>query len=188
MQNPQTDNQVDPANTSLSKDKTENISNLKTLEAAQPLDEQVYTKQAENKWKESEKVRDESIEIDEMQQKQVFQSEDVQQKLNQPLENPEILDEENIVFLELIMKLISDSRINVMTPSSLVNQDIYSGLSEADQGKVDLEAVNLCSAIREIKGLRDNGFKDTYQMKNLVDRVKTTKERIEVIRGDIFII
>ena len=60
-------------------------------------------------------------------------------------------------------------------------------LDEEAQGKVDMEAVNLLAAIREMQGLHESGNQNSYQMENLVERVRNTKERLEK-SADLFII
>ncbi len=125
---------------------------------------------------------------DENQQKAVYRDEQTQQELNAPLADPAGVGDDNEKFLNMILDLISDGKIDLHKPSTLINNGVYDKLSEDRQGKVDLEAMNLLSALRDIKGLYDAGQKDTYQMQNLIDRVQNTKERLEEEGGDLFII
>ena len=47
--------------------------------------------------------------------------------------------------------------------------------------------MNLLSTIREIKGLYEAGFQDTYQLWYMVEKLRLTKERLEA-DNDLFII
>ncbi len=90
--------------------------------------------------------------------------------------------------LNLVVSLVNEGKINLYQPSTLVNQEVYNALDSSMKGKVDVESMNLLGAIREIKGLYDAGFGETYQISNLVSRMRATKERLELERGNIFII
>ena len=79
-------------------------------------------------------------------------------------------------------------KINLYLPSTLLNQSVYEKLTDEAQGNADLDAINLTNAMREIKGLCDAGFKDTYQVQNLVHQLRATKERLEEAGGDLFVI
>lgn len=125
---------------------------------------------------------------DEDQQKAVYKDPQVQKELNTPLSDPTGVSDENDKFLHLVISLINDGKIELHIPATLINKSVYDGLSEKKQGLADGEAVNLLSAVREIKDLFDAGHKNTYQMQNLVERVRNTKERIEEKGGDLFII
>jgi hypothetical protein len=46
----------------------------------------------------------------------------------------------------------------------------------------------MLSTIREMPKLWTTGHKETYQLSNLVHKIRTTKERLEEIGGDIYII
>lgn len=126
--------------------------------------------------------------FDENKQKAVFVDDKTQKELNAPLSDPTGVDPADQEFLEMVVKMIDEGVIDLYKPDSLINHEFYDTLSEDRQGKADLEAVNLLSALRDIKGLYDGGFKDTFQIQNLVHRVRNTKERLEEEGGDMFII
>lgn len=109
-------------------------------------------------------------------------------ELNTPLKDSRGIDPKEKEFLEKLVSLINEGKINLFKADTIINSEIYNKLSEDKQGKTDLEALNLLAAIREIKGLYDAGFADTYQMENLVERLRVTKERLEEAGGDLFII
>jgi hypothetical protein len=111
-----------------------------------------------------------------------------QQMLNQPLKDPTGLDEKNAAFLAMLMEKIDRKEIDLFRPSTLLNMPVYEKLSEEAQGKADFDAVNLLATIREIHKLWLSGDSDSYQIQNLVDRIRVTKERLEQVGGDIFVI
>lgn len=121
-------------------------------------------------------------------QKAVFMDPAVQAELNKPLIDPNGVSKEDKAFLEMVIKLINEGKINLYNPETLVNKRIYTTLKPEIQAKVDLEAFNLLTALRDIKGLYDTGNSETYQMQNLVQRVRLSKERLENEGGDFFII
>ena len=126
---------------------------------------------------------------DENQQKSVFKDDATQRSLNTPLQDSTgSLDGKDQEFLNLVISLIDDKKIDLYQPSTLINSGIYDKLYDLAKGKVDLESINMLAGIREMKGLYDNGFQDTYQMANLVHRLRLTKERLEETAGDVFII
>jgi len=126
---------------------------------------------------------------DENQQKAIFKDEATQRSLNTPLQDSTgSLDGKDQEFLNLVISLIDDKKIDLYQPSTLINSEIYDKLDDLAKGEVDLESINMLAGIREMKGLYDNEFQDTYQMANLVHRLRLTKERLEETAGDVFII
>lgn len=111
-----------------------------------------------------------------------------QKKLNEPLKDPSGMTEADHAFLDDVISKLEKGKINLYSPSSLINQDVYKGLSDEVQGKIDLNAVNLLARLREIKGLYDSKRTDSYQFENLVEQVRLTKESLEDDAGDVFII
>jgi hypothetical protein len=129
-----------------------------------------------------------TISDDENQQKAVFKDDAHQENLNKPLGMQGGMSAENKEFLEFIMELIKSGKINLYAPNTLLNDEVYNTLDEKKQGEVDMEAMNTLSALRDIKGLYLAGYTDTYQMQNLVDKLRLTKEKFEEAYGDVFII
>lgn len=120
------------------------------------------------------------------QQTAVFVDPQTQKQLNEPLKYNG--SSQNKDFLEMLVKHINEGKIQIYKPDSLINHEVYDKLDQTSQGKADYEAVNMLMTIREIKGLYDAGYKDTYQIDNLVERLRVSKERLEVQGGDLFII
>lgn len=113
---------------------------------------------------------------------------ETQKKLNEPLVNPNGLSPEDQAFLDLVVSKVEKSEINLMTPSSLINHAIYDQLPPEKQGKVDFDAVNLATTLRNIYGLWKAYQQPTFQIANLVHQVRLTKERLEEISGDVYVI
>ncbi|MBI5754369.1 hypothetical protein HZA40_04470 [Candidatus Peregrinibacteria bacterium] len=123
---------------------------------------------------------------DQSQQTAVFKDEQTQRQLNEPLKYSG--SSQNKDFLEMLIKLINEGKIQIYKADSLINHAVYDKLEQKAQGQADYEAMNLLHVIREIKGLYEAGYKDTYQIDNLVEKLRVTKERLEAQGGDIFII
>lgn len=115
-------------------------------------------------------------------------SDDQVQNLNQPLGHPQGLSAEDEQFLNMLMDKIEKGEIDLYRPSTLLNMSVYEKLDETARGKADFDAVNLLTTIREIRKLWNMGHRNTYQIENLTHRIRITKERLEGLGGDIFII
>lgn len=113
---------------------------------------------------------------------------DVQSNLNKPLVDPTGVSDEDKAFLNDVIAKIESGRINPLTPSSLLNKEVYDKLDEVKQGKADMNALTLLSNVRQIKELSDLGDMDTYQAQNLVKSCRLMKERVEKECGDCYII
>lgn len=125
-----------------------------------------------------------------LQHQDIQISDETNKQLNQPLktiEHEEVQPEDQ-QFLTLLIKKIEAGEIKLLEPSSLLNHAVYDKLDELAQGKADYDAVNLLADIREIHRLWQNGERDTYQIIYLVHKMRLTKERLEQLGGDIYII
>ncbi len=112
----------------------------------------------------------------------------VQQMINKPQIDPTGIDDTDMEFMEKVIKMVESEIIHLYVPSSLINEPVYKKLDEQTQGRVDLNAVNLLSEIRQIKTLWDAGDRDSFQIQNLIYRMRHTKQIIEKEIGDCFII
>jgi len=121
-------------------------------------------------------------------QNTVHKDKATQDSLNKPLGLAQGMDQKDREFLNLLLGLVNEGKINLYNPDTLINHAFYDTLDFSSQGKADFEAVNMLSAIREIKGLCDAGYMETYQVANAVNRLRATKERLEIEGGDLFII
>lgn len=115
-------------------------------------------------------------------------SDEMQQRLNQPLAHPENLDPKDEAFLAMIMEKVDKGEINLYRPSTLINYVVYDKLDSNLQAKVETDAFNLLATIREIRGLWSMGNRNTYQVENLTRKIRVTKERLETDEGDVYII
>jgi len=115
-------------------------------------------------------------------------STDTQQMLNKPMEHPEDLDPKDQEFLTMLMAKIDKGEIDLYRPSTLLNSAVYDKLDEAKKGKADFDALNLLGTIRDIHKLWNSGERNSYQIENLTHRIRLTKERLEELGGDIYII
>jgi len=115
-------------------------------------------------------------------------SEEVQVELNQPLKDDSGVDTKDQEFLAMLIDKIEKKEIDLHKPTTLINTEVYDKLDETAQGKADYDAFNLLGTIREINNLWSSGHKDSFQIQNLVHKIRITKEGLEEIGGDIFII
>ncbi len=115
-------------------------------------------------------------------------SDEMQERLNQPLKHGGSMDPADGVFLASIVEKIANGTIKLYQPSSLLNASVYEQLEAPAQGKADFDAMNLLSTVREIYQLWQSGHRDSYQIEYLVHKIRLTKERLESIGGDIYII
>lgn len=112
----------------------------------------------------------------------------MQEELNKPVSDPEGISKEDMDFLQKVMELIENETINLLNPTTLINYKVYDALTEELKGKADINSLVILSTLRDIKTLWDLNEKDTYQIKNLVHKVRVTKERLENDIGDVYII
>lgn len=111
-----------------------------------------------------------------------------QQRLNQPLTKSQGLSQEDQAFLSMVLDKVDRKEINLMQPSSLINHAVYDKLPEDKRGKVDFDAVNLLTTLRNIYDLWKAYQTPTFQIENMVHQVRVTKERLEEISGDVYVI
>jgi len=111
-----------------------------------------------------------------------------QEALNKPLGHLGGLTDEDQEFLALLISKIEKKEINLYQPNTLLNHAVYDSLNEGAKAKAELDAFNMLATIREIKKLWDAKLANTYQMENLVHKMRLTKERLEEASGDIYII
>lgn len=111
-----------------------------------------------------------------------------QQMINTPLKHDKGIDPKDQEFLKLLLEKIEKNELKLFQPSSLLNAKAYEKLDDLAKGKADYEAFLMLGTIREIYKLWQSGQHETYQIENLVHRIRISKERLEEIGGDIYII
>ncbi|PKL36695.1 hypothetical protein CVV38_02205 [Candidatus Peregrinibacteria bacterium HGW-Peregrinibacteria-1] len=126
--------------------------------------------------------------MEDSQIKEVFKDSNTQDMLNAPVVDPNGSSLKDKEFLTFLIGLIDSGKVDLYKPESLINKPLYDTFDQKVQGEIDLEAINLLSALRDIEGLYKSGNVDSFQIENLVERVWNTKNRIENVSGDIFII
>jgi len=112
----------------------------------------------------------------------------VQEMLNVPADDKTGISDEDQTFMDNVNAKIESGEIDLYVTNSLVNDDVYFALSEEDQGKVDMNAIVILRALREIKGLMDTGNGQTFMIQNLIQEVREKKERVEAEEGNVYII
>ncbi len=111
----------------------------------------------------------------------------IQVMINKPLER-DPYNEADQALLNLIVQLVNEKKINLYSPSSLLNNDFYEKLPHEGKAKADQNSVIMLTKIREIYNLVQTVSEPTHQIKNLVDSLRLNKEDVEKMCGDIFII
>lgn len=125
---------------------------------------------------------------------QVVIDENLQNMVNKPPIDPNGFDQATKEFIENVMKMIFEGKINLFKPETLINKAKYDSSDQQKKGKADMFAVNLCAKLRELKDLTDLSGGDplyiepTYQAILLVEDLKYRKEEFEKSYGDLMII
>jgi len=116
---------------------------------------------------------------------------EVQYILNKPIKiQPKLYkaDPKDKSFLKDIIAKVDSGQIQLFTPSTLLNNEVYNQLPAEMKAKAYYDILTLLSKIRQVKKLWDAGEKDSYQILNLVHSLRLTKESLESAEGDVFII
>ena len=114
--------------------------------------------------------------------------EKTQQELNKPLEDKTGFNEGHEEFLKMLITKLADGTLDPHKPATLYHRALYDTLSEEDQEKTDLTAINLMSLIRQIESLWKLDQSATFQIQNLVESVFQMKSKFESQYGDVYII
>ena len=92
----------------------------------------------------------------------------VQKMINKPQMDPTGVDASDAQYLEAIIKLVEDGRIDLHTPRTLMKNEIYENLDDKRKGIADINAVSLLNDLRQMKKLYDTGDKESFQIQNLI--------------------
>lgn len=114
--------------------------------------------------------------------------ENVQEMINKPQMDPTGVDASDAEYLQAVIDLINKGRIDLHTPRTLMKDEIYEKLGDKEKGIADINAVSLLNDLRQMKKLYDSGDKESFQIQNLIHRVRFVKERIEKQCGDVYVI
>ncbi len=115
-----------------------------------------------------------------------FIPDETQRRLNAPLTGLQLSLEES-EFLQNILNLVEQKTIDLHRPSSILNDAVYTNLSEEAKGLADQNAVLMLARVRDIVDLQRVHPEPSYQMKNLLDTLIATKNRLEA-HEDLFIL
>ncbi|MFC1599584.1 hypothetical protein ACFL3T_00975 [Patescibacteria group bacterium] len=115
-------------------------------------------------------------------------NEETQKMINTPETDPTGVDDTDAEYIGKVIRRVEDGRIDLHTPSTLLNLAVYDELGEEAKSAVDINGFNLLAEIRQIKKLWDLGDKDSFQIQNLVHRMRLTKQKVEKEYGDCYII
>ena len=111
-----------------------------------------------------------------------------QENLNKPLVDETGVDPKDKEFLAMLVEKVEKKEIDLHTPGTLINSPVYDKLDQKAQGKADYEAFNMLATIRNIYNLWQLDHKETFQIQNMVHKMRLHKENLEEVSGDIFII
>lgn len=114
--------------------------------------------------------------------------EQTQQQLNTPLTDGTGFNEGHEDFLKMLIGKLESGELNPHNVDSLYNRTVYEKLSEEEQEKTSLTAMNLMSMIRQIEALWKLGQSATFQIQNLVETIFQMKSKFEKLHGDVYII
>lgn len=117
-----------------------------------------------------------------------LQSPEQVKHMNEPAVDPTGFNPGDEEFLNLVMGKIESGAINLFHPSTLLNTAVYEKLDDQARGKADLDAMGMLAKIRQIHSLWQFNKQPTFMIQNLILDVKHTKEHLEKLGGDIFII
>lgn len=114
--------------------------------------------------------------------------EGVQKELNNPLADQTGFNEGHEDFLKMLIEKLNTGELDTHNPDTLYNQAVYESLSEEEQEKASLTAVNLMSTIRHIESLWKLDQTASFQIQNMVETVFQMKAKFEKEYGDVYII
>lgn len=114
-------------------------------------------------------------------------SEETQEMLNKPFSDSKTaLSDEDKSFLEDLMKKVDDKEIDLHSPSSIMNQEIYDALSGEYQAKADLFIQSTLFIIRQVYDFyHSDHSNDSDMMISMVRELRQKKETLEKEVGDV---
>lgn len=119
---------------------------------------------------------------------------ETQEMLNKPVIDPEGFGPGEREFIEGVMRRVYAGEMNLFAPSTLINEEIYEAASDEVQGQADVNAINFCAKLRQIRDLMEISggeqlfVEPSFQVRNLVESVMYQKQEFEKQYGDMFVI
>lgn len=92
------------------------------------------------------------------------------------------------MFLNQIISHVESGKISLYAPSSILNMPVYEKISPEQKAKADTQSFSLVAALREIYGLWKAYQTATFQLANLVSKIRIIKENFEKEMGDVFVV
>lgn len=110
-----------------------------------------------------------------------------QEELNKPFSSGSTqLSNEDQAFLDDLIGKINNGEIELHKPSSILNQDIYDGLSGEDQAKTDFFLNSTLFVIRQVNDFYQSDYDNNSDMMiNMVHELRLKKETLENEVGDV---
>ena len=112
---------------------------------------------------------------------------DTQDRLNKPFSDSSTsLDEADKAFLDDLMGKIDSGDINLLSPSSILNESVYEGLPGEDKVKADLFIQSILFVLRQIHDFyASENSNDSDMMISMVKELRLKKETLENEVGDV---
>ena len=108
--------------------------------------------------------------------------------LNKPLKDATGFNEGQEDFLNMLIQKLETKKLDAHNPDTLYNHTIFDKLTETEQEKASLTAINLMSMIRQIEALYKTDKTASFQIQNLVETVFQMKSKFEKKYGDVYVI
>lgn len=113
---------------------------------------------------------------------------ELMKSLNSTLVDPAGFSDDDKAFLEEIIRKVNSGVIDLYVASSLYNQKVVDRLDSEGRARVETQAQSLLATIRDLMSFWEYDHKPSYEVINLIQKLRVTKERFELKEGDVFII
>jgi hypothetical protein len=113
--------------------------------------------------------------------------EQTQSRLNQPFSNASSsLSADDKAFLENLIKRVESGEIELHTPGTIMNQEVYDQLPSAKKAEADLFVNSTLFVIRQVYDFYHSDFENNSDMmQNMVQELRMKKEMLEKDMGDV---
>lgn len=111
-----------------------------------------------------------------------------QAELNRPVEDATGFNPGQEDFLKDLIHKLETGVLNPYQPETLYHRAVYDQLSEEQQERADLTAVNLMSLIRQVEQLWKIDQKASFQIQNMVESIFEKKSKFEAEYGNVYVI
>jgi hypothetical protein len=106
-------------------------------------------------------------------------SEDAQKKAGKAIAGK--MDPKVEEFLQTLLKLLEEKKIDTTNPESFINKDIYDTMPQEWKGKTDMALLNIAHQIEDIEQFYKSKQtpNESPQLQNMIETLWLMKERIE---------